>query len=34
VRLDTLDGAWWREHFVYGKRVLDRMSDVAIAGSR
>ncbi len=23
VRLDSLDGAWWREHFVYGKRVLD-----------
>ena len=23
VRLDRLDGAWWREHFVYGKRVLD-----------
>jgi len=22
VRLDTLDGAWWREHFVYGLRVL------------
>lgn len=22
VRLDSLDGAWWREHFVYGKRVL------------
>jgi len=34
VRLDTLDGAWWREHFVYGKRVLDRMGDLAIAGSR
>ena len=23
VRLDRLDGAWWDEHFVYGKRVLD-----------
>lgn len=23
VRLDRLDGAWWSEHFVYGKRVLD-----------
>ena len=23
VRLDNLDGAWWREHFVYGKRVLE-----------
>lgn len=22
VRLDSLDGSWWREHFVYGKRVL------------
>lgn len=22
VRLDSLDSAWWREHFVYGKRVL------------
>ena len=22
VRLDHLDGPWWREHFVYGKRVL------------
>jgi len=22
VRLDSLDGAWWKEHFVYGKRVL------------
>jgi cell wall-associated NlpC family hydrolase len=22
VRLDSLDGAWWREHFVYGLRVL------------
>lgn len=22
VRLDRLDGAWWGEHFVYGKRVL------------
>lgn len=22
VRLDSIDGAWWREHFVYGKRVL------------
>ena len=23
VRLDSLDGAWWKDHFVYGKRVLD-----------
>lgn len=23
VRLDRLDGAWWNEHFVYGKRVLN-----------
>jgi cell wall-associated NlpC family hydrolase len=23
VRLDSLDGAWWREHFAYGKRVLE-----------
>jgi cell wall-associated NlpC family hydrolase len=22
VRLDSVDGAWWREHFVFGKRVL------------
>lgn len=22
VRLDSLDGAWWREHFVFGLRVL------------
>jgi len=22
VRLDSIDGPWWREHFVYGKRVL------------
>ncbi|MEO6689588.1 MAG: C40 family peptidase [Dokdonella sp.] len=22
VRLDSIDGTWWREHFVYGKRVL------------
>lgn len=22
VRLDSLDGPWWREHFVFGKRVL------------
>jgi cell wall-associated NlpC family hydrolase len=22
VRLDSIDGAWWREHFVFGKRVL------------
>lgn len=22
VRLDSIDGAWWKEHFVYGKRVL------------
>jgi cell wall-associated NlpC family hydrolase len=23
VRLDRLDGAWWNDHFVYGKRVLN-----------
>lgn len=23
VRLDSLDGAWWRDHFVYGKRALE-----------
>lgn len=23
VRLDSLDGAWWRDHFVYGKRAFD-----------
>jgi cell wall-associated NlpC family hydrolase len=23
VRLDRLDGAWWNQHFVYGKRVLE-----------
>ncbi len=23
VRLDSLDSGWWREHFVYGKRVLE-----------
>lgn len=22
VRLDSLDGPWWREHFVFGKRVF------------
>lgn len=22
VRLDRLDGAWWREHFAFGKRVF------------
>ena len=22
VRLDSLDGAWWRDHFVYGKRMF------------
>jgi cell wall-associated NlpC family hydrolase len=22
VRLDSLDGHWWREHFAFGKRVL------------
>jgi cell wall-associated NlpC family hydrolase len=22
VRLDRLDGPWWREHFAFGKRVL------------
>jgi cell wall-associated NlpC family hydrolase len=34
VRLDRLDGAWWNEHFVYGKRVLDRGSGIASLGSR
>lgn len=23
VRLDALDGPYWRQHFLYGKRVLD-----------
>lgn len=23
VRLDSLDGSWWHEHFVYGKRPLE-----------
>lgn len=33
VRLDRLDGAWWGEHFVYGKRVLDSGSGIArVAG--
>jgi len=22
VRLDSLDGPWWKEHFIYGKRLL------------
>lgn len=22
VRLDSLDGAWWKDHYVYGKRVF------------
>lgn len=22
VRLDSLDGPWWREHFAFGKRVI------------
>lgn len=22
VRLDSLDSAWWKDHFVYGKRVF------------
>ena len=26
VRLDRLDGAWWTEHFVYGKRVLEHVA--------
>ena len=35
VRLDRLDGAWWSEHFVYGKRVLDQLADTArVIGSR
>jgi len=35
VRLDRLDGAWWSEHFVYGKRVLDQHADTArVMGSR
>jgi cell wall-associated NlpC family hydrolase len=32
VRLDRLDGAWWNEHFVYGKRVLDRGVGIASLG--
>jgi len=23
VRLDSLNGAWWREHFAYGKRIIE-----------
>lgn len=23
VRLDRLDGAWWSDHFAYGKRILN-----------
>jgi NlpC/P60 family. len=23
VRLDTIDGPYWRNHFAYGRRVLD-----------
>nr|AIA91055.1 NLPC_P60 [uncultured Ammonifex sp.] len=23
VRLDDIDGPYWREHFAYGKRLLD-----------
>lgn len=23
VRLDSLDGAWWKDHYVYGKRVFN-----------
>ena len=35
MRLDRLDGAWWSEHFVYGKRVLDQLADTArVIGSR
>jgi cell wall-associated NlpC family hydrolase len=34
VRLDRLDGAWWNEHFVYGKRVLDRGTGIASVGGR
>ncbi len=35
VRLDRLDDSWWNEHFVYGKRVLDRAGGgAAVAGSR
>ncbi len=22
VRLDSLDGAWWRQHFAFGKRII------------
>ena len=29
VRLDRLDGAWWNEHFVYGKRVLESRAGIA-----
>ena len=34
VRLDRLDGAWWNEHFVYGKRVLDGVDATRVVGSR
>ncbi|HET9836098.1 MAG TPA: C40 family peptidase [Rhodanobacteraceae bacterium] len=27
VRLDKLDGKYWREHFLYAKRVLESASD-------
>ena len=30
VRLDRLDSAWWNEHFVYGKRVLDSRAGIAL----
>jgi len=28
VRLDRLDGDWWNQHFVYGKRVLEGIARV------
>ncbi len=35
VRLDRLDGAWWNQHFVFGKRVLDQYAAGAeVVGSR
>ena len=34
VRLDRLDAPYWNSHFVYGKRVLDRGSGIASAGTR
>ena len=33
VRLDKLDGEYWREHFLYAKRVLERAPDEAAMAS-